>query len=590
MSFTYDNFLQIFPRASGWVARYGVAVLSTGVILVICLFLDRIISGSLPLTLFIIPVAVSALFGGVGPGLLATALSGLASEYFLTEPHFSLYSMDTADMERLTLFVIASVLLCWMIKTTHIARREVETRALEAEQRQSELEAQIVERERARAERERLISELETERSRLNAMTDALQEADRRKDDFLATLAHELRNPLAPISNAVQILTLRGDDPGVVSQTKEVMERQVHQMIRLVDDLMEVSRIGRGKISLHKSSINLAEVVTTAVETSRPLIEAHSHKLSITLPERPAIVVADASRLAQVLSNLLNNAAKYTKDGGRIDLNVEKENGEIVIRVKDNGIGIAREKLPSVFEMFAQIEGSKDLSQGGLGIGLTLARRLVEMHGGKIEARSSGLGKGSEFLVRLPAMAEQSSESVQLDAKDSFIQSSKNTRRVLIVDDNVDSAESMAVLLGLQGHEIRLAYDGPSALDTAREFQPDLVFLDLDLPVLSGFEVAKRLRLEPALKNLTLIAMTGYGQEEDRQRTLEAGFNLHLVKPIDFDRLDELLSLSPDQISQYDQDQSPPAYLRLSERQPDADSDYMDLRTGSHDVVANFQP
>jgi CheY-like chemotaxis protein len=249
-----------------------------------------------------------------------------------------------------------------------------------------------------------------------------------------------------------------------------------------------------------------------------------------------------------VLSNLLNNAAKYTKDGGRIDLIVERVNGEVVIRVRDNGIGIAPERLPSVFDMFAQIEGETNRSQGGLGIGLTLARRLVEMHGGRIEARSEGLGKGSDFLVRLTALAEPAAESEQDSAEDSSAPVTTGSKRVLIVDDNEDSAESMAILLRLQGHEVHLAFDGQSALEEARAFRPELMFLDLDLPKIDGYEVARRLRPEPAMKGVKLVAMTGYSQKEDRQRALEAGFNVHLVKPLDFDRLEELLSAPADQI------------------------------------------
>jgi PAS domain S-box-containing protein len=627
----------------------------------------------------------------LGPGLLATLLSGLASDYFLMRPNFSFFFLDTADLERLALFLTTSALLCWLIETTNIARQDVETRALEAEQRQSELEAQMTERERARAERERLIAELETERARLNAsveeekharealrinqerlnlaqmasqagsfewnfqtdaviwsketealfglapgrfggtyedwtrcvhpedlsraeqelrrwladgegtseyramwpdgsvrwiqargkvffdeagqplrwvginidvterkqmeqslrrQTEALREADRRKDEFLATLAHELRNPLAPISNAVGILAMRGDDPAVVAQTKEVMERQVHQMTRLVDDLLEVSRIGRGKISLQKAPVNLADVVGAAVETSRPLIEAHRHTLTVSLPERPARVEADGARLAQVLSNLLNNAAKYTEDCGRIDLIVEQVKGEAVIRVRDNGIGISLERLPGVFDMFEQIEGAADRSQGGLGIGLTLARRLVEMHGGKIEAHSAGLGKGSEFVTRLPALAEQAPESAPEPAEEPPAPSAIGSLRVLVVDDNVDSADSMAVLLRLYGHEVRLAHDGEKAMEEALSFRPDVMFLDLSLPKMDGYEVARRLRQEPAMRRMTLVAMTGYSQDEDRQRTLEAGFNLHLVKPVDFDMLRELLSSLPANQSQ----------------------------------------
>jgi PAS domain S-box-containing protein len=382
----------------------------------------------------------------------------------------------------------------------------------------------------------------------LRRKTESLQEADRRKDEFLATLAHELRNPLAPIRNNIQILAKRGDDPAVVAQASEAMNRQVQQMVRLVDDLLEVSRIGQGKISLQKAPVALPEVVTTAVETSRPLIEAHCHKLTVSLPERQVRVEADAARLAQVLANLLNNAAKYTKDGGRIDLIAERVNEEAVLRVRDNGIGIAPEMLPQVFEMFAQAECATDRSQGGLGIGLTLVRRLVEMHGGKIEAYSAGLGKGSEFLVRLPALTETLAEPTQKRAEDFPAKAANGSWRILIVEDNVDSAESMAILLRLDGYEVHIAHNGLVALEEAQTFQPDVTLLDLNLPEMDGYEVARRLRLEPALADMTLVAMTGYGQEEDRWRTQEAGFHFHFVKPVDLDRLQELLlSLSANQ-------------------------------------------
>jgi CheY-like chemotaxis protein len=253
-------------------------------------------------------------------------------------------------------------------------------------------------------------------------------------------------------------------------------------------------------------------------------------------------VEADAARLAQVLSNLLNNAAKYTEDGGRIELIAERVSEEAVLRVRDNGIGIAPEMLPRVFDMFMQVEGSTDRSQGGLGIGLTLVRRLVEMHGGKIEARSAGLGRGSEFLVRLQALTEPAFESVRKPPEDSSAQAPSGARRVLIVDDNADSAESMAVLLRFHGHEVRLAYNGQAALEEAHAFRPEVMFLDLDLPKVDGYEVARRLRREPAMRDMTMVAMTGYGQEEDRQRTQEAGFQSHMVKPVDFDKIEELLA------------------------------------------------
>jgi PAS domain S-box-containing protein len=928
MRLSYDKFLRTFPLAPGRTARYGVAVVSSVGVLLVCLLLEGSLGGRLPHALFMIPVMVSAWFGGLGPGLLAALLSGLASDYFLTKPHFPFFNFDMADRERLTLFLTISGLLAWLIETTRVARQRVWAGARGAEQRQIELEEQIVERWRAREERERLITErgrliaeLETERARLKAVvehipagvilaeapggrivmfnpqverilgrpmvlspdiesyrewlayevnerpvegresvlartlhgevvngkeilyhrgdgvkawirvggapirdadgkivggvdlitdideekrarealrinqerlnltqkaarlgsfewaietdeviwsegieaiyglppggfsggyeawakcvhpedrphaeqavrralvdgeyyaewrvvwpdgsvhwiqtrgkvffddagrpqrligvdidvterkraeeelreskqrlevaleaaklgschlnfraneltssaalkanfgrapedqftyedlieaihpddrdrvierigqtmqnregyqdeyrviwpdgslhwiaargrrvygadgqpsycdgvtldlterrqmeeslrrqTEALREADRRKDDFLATLAHELRNPLAPLRNAVQILALRGDDSAVVAQTNELMDRQIQQMVRLVDDLLEVSRIGQGKISLQKAPVDLAEVVATAVETSRPLIESHRHNLTVSLPDHPIRIEADTARLAQVLSNLLNNAAKYTEDGGRIELIAERVSEVAVLRVRDNGVGIAPEAMPQVFDMFMQVESLTDRSQGGLGIGLTIVRRLVEMHGGKIEARSAGLGKGSEFLVRLPALAEPAPESARELPEASSASSAKGSRRMLVVDDNVDSAESMALVLRLRGHEVRLSYDGQSALEEAQSFRPEVMFLDLDLPKMDGYEVARRLRLEPAMRDMTLVAMTGYGQEEDRQRTQEAGFQLHLVKPVDFNKVEVLLS------------------------------------------------
>ena len=388
----------------------------------------------------------------------------------------------------------------------------------------------------------------------LRYKTESLQTADRRKDEFLATLAHELRNPLAPIRNAVQILTKRGGDPAIVAQSCEVLDRQVRQIVRLMDDLLDVSRVGRGKITLQKAPIDVAQVVSAAVETSRPLIEARHHKLTISLPESPLLVEADSARMSQVISNLLDNAAKYTDDGGRIDLIAELVNGEMRLRVRDNGIGVAPEKLPHVFEMFAQVESATKRSQGGLGIGLTLARRLVEMHGGKIEAYSDGLGKGSEFVVRLPALTAPLAEPTQKTTEDLSTRAKNASLRVLIVDDNVDSAESLASLLQLDGHEIRIAHDGLAALEEARAFQPNIVFLDLNLPGMNGYGVARRLRLEPELRGMTLVAMTGYGQKEDRRRTQEAGFDHHFVKPVDPEMIYKLmLSLPTNQPHHNDQ-------------------------------------
>ncbi|HVR98064.1 MAG TPA: ATP-binding protein [Thermoanaerobaculia bacterium] len=381
----------------------------------------------------------------------------------------------------------------------------------------------------------------------LRLQTVALQEADRRKDEFLAILAHELRNPLAPIHNSLQILALRADDPAAVEKARELMERQVQQMIRMVDDLLEVSRIARGKVGLRKETVDLAGVVATAVETSRPGIETRRHELTVELPERPIYVDGDPARLAQVLTNLLNNAAKYTEVGGRIGLRIERngrEGTEAVLRVRDNGIGIAPEMLPRVFDMFAQAEGGMERAQGGLGIGLTLVRSLVEMHGGTVEAASDGLGKGSELVVRLPALPEEAAAAGQ-PSPEVPEAAAAASRRILVVDDNVDSAESLALLLQLYGHQARLAHDGVTGLEEARSFLPDVVLLDIGLPRLDGYSVARRLRQEPGLDHVTLIAMTGYGQEEDRRRSKDAGFDHHLVKPVDLDTLRGLLAAQP---------------------------------------------
>ncbi len=356
----------------------------------------------------------------------------------------------------------------------------------------------------------------------------ALREADRRKDDFLATLAHELRNPLAPLRNALQIMKL-SDNGGGAANVREMMERQLQQMVRLVDDLLDVSRITKGKIELRKERLALATVVQSAQEISRPLIETARHELTVNLPSEPLLVDGDLTRLAQVLSNLLNNAAKYTPEGGRIWLTVERDGSEAVMQVRDNGTGIPADMLPRIWEIFTQVDRTLERSQGGLGIGLSLVRRLVEMHGGSVDGFSEGVGRGSTFTVRLPlALVEpvrQQAEGQQAEAS--------GRRRILVVDDNVDSAKTLAMLLQLTGNEVRTAHDGPSALEVAAAYVPDVVLLDIGLPGMSGLDVARRMREMPRLRDTMLIAQTGWGQQEDRRRSEEAGFDAHLVKPVD---------------------------------------------------------
>lgn len=356
-----------------------------------------------------------------------------------------------------------------------------------------------------------------------------LEQAARRKDEFLAMLGHELRNPLAPIGMAVEIIRRLPPDKGRTASALDVIARQVALLTRLVDDLLDVSRITRGKITLLMAPMDLSIVVAQAVETSRPLIDGQGHQLTIRVPTDPVRVRGDAARLSQVISNLLNNAARYTPNGGRIKLTVDLEDSQAIVTVSDNGIGLTADMIERVFDLFAQLE-SRDRAHGGLGIGLTLVKRLVEQHGGKIEARSAGRGRGSEFIVRLPAL------EVQLEPADLATHSptkSSIRRRILVVDDNVDAAETLSQVLKLQEHEVCVAYDGKSALQMAAAMQPEVVFLDLELPHINGIEIARRLRNAESIRPLVLVATTGYGQEADRQRTAEAGFDHHLVKPID---------------------------------------------------------
>jgi signal transduction histidine kinase/ActR/RegA family two-component response regulator len=377
----------------------------------------------------------------------------------------------------------------------------------------------------------------------LTQAEEALREADRKKDEFLAVLAHELRNPLAPISNAVQILGLASDDGVAVARARQMMERQIPHLVRLVDDLLDVSRITRGKIELRREQVELATVIERAVEASRPLIAAAGHDLVVAVPDERIILDADPTRLAQVIANLLNNAAKYTKARGTIRLTAEHEGAEAVIRVRDNGIGIPAEMLSRVFEMFVQVDSSLDRAHGGLGIGLTLVKQLVELHGGSVVASSEGVGRGSEFVVRLPVAPRTMTESVSCRPE---AQPRLTPRRVLVVDDNRDSAESLAELLRLAGHEVQTASDGAAALEMVGVYSPEVVLLDLGMPGMSGYEVARRLREHEVSRDAVLVALTGWGQAEDRRLTKETGFDYHLTKPADLAELERVFaSLHP---------------------------------------------
>ena len=368
-----------------------------------------------------------------------------------------------------------------------------------------------------------------------------IQEEDRRKDEFLAMLAHELRNPLAPISNAVHILQVSDKDPAKREWATEVIGRQLKQLVRLVDDLLDVSRITRGKIDLKVEAIDAAKVVAAAVETSRPFVEASEHTLKVLLPPKPLALKGDFARVAQILANLINNAAKYTDKGGRISLTAAREGADVIFRVRDTGMGIPQNLLSHIFEPFTQIDRTLDRSQGGLGIGLTLVRRLVEMQGGRVFAYSDGPNQGSEFTVCLPAA---DSTPRAKDATDVSIRSSALPLdlRVLIVDDNRDVAESTAALLRLEGCEVHLAHDGEEALRVVHRLHPAAILLDIGLPKMNGFEVAERIRSEPGLRDTLIVGVSGYGQEEHRLRSKQAGFDHHVVKPIEPSVLTGLLA------------------------------------------------
>ncbi len=375
----------------------------------------------------------------------------------------------------------------------------------------------------------------EDELLRLNA---ELADAARRKDEFLATLAHELRNPLAPITNALEVLRLKNPSDPDMRWTRDVIDRQVRQMTRLVDDLLDVARITRGRIELRRERIDAAALVHGAVEAAKPLIAAAGHRLTVDLPPEPLWLDADPTRLTQVLLNLLNNAAKYTPAGGRLSVQVHREGDEAVLAVSDSGIGLAPEHQQSVFEMFSQVVPALERSQGGLGIGLALARGLVELHGGSIAARSAGTGMGSTFIVRLPLAAPVGAEA---GGPDRAAQAQAPSLRVLVVDDNRDAADSLAMILQINGHEVTVAHDGPGALALAEEFHPHLGLLDIGMPGMNGYELARRLRAMPHGQHMVLAALTGWGQQEDKRRAIEAGFDHHLTKPVDPAHLDAVL-------------------------------------------------
>jgi PAS domain S-box-containing protein len=373
----------------------------------------------------------------------------------------------------------------------------------------------------------------------------ALREADVRKDAFLALLAHELRNPLAPILNGMHILRLAGDDTKAVAQASGMMERQLGLLVRIVDDLLDVSRISQDKLELRRSRVLLEDVISSAVETARPALEAAGHELILSCPSQPLHIDADLTRLAQVLSNLLNNSAKYTPPGGKVWLTAEARRSDLVISVRDNGIGIPKESLPRIFDMFSQVGRRIDRTTGGLGIGLALVKGLVEMHGGTVRAESEGSGQGSTFTLRLPVLVRTEDEGLP-ELPESEVAGGHARRRILVVDDNRDSAHSLSILLKVLGNDVQTAYDGVEAVEAAARFKPQVVLMDIGMPRANGYEATERIRAQPWGRDMVILAVTGWGQPGDKARSLAAGCDAHMVKPIQVSDLERvLLELPP---------------------------------------------
>ncbi len=451
---------------------------------------------------------------------------------------------EPAALRTYAAMQIASLLIAPIIKAGRLVALLVmaDTHPREWSTADASLLAQVAERTFFAVESAHAAALLSESRDELQRVNAELSAADRRKDEFLALLAHELRNPLAPIRNATEYLRLKAPPDAELQNAREIIERQVKHLVRLVDDLLDVSRISSGKISLRKDRVSLASLVNNAVEASRPLIELENHRLAVTLPAESIYLDADLTRLAQVLQNLLNNAAKYTPPGGRIGLHGEFDGGILTLRVTDTGIGIPDQMLPLVFGLFTQVGRSIEWQTGGLGIGLTLVQRLVELHGGTVEAHSNGPDQGSEFIVRLPAYVHVAESFVPPRQ----LESTRAPRlRILVVDDNVDAADTLAELLRTSGHDVHTVYDGIAALTAVHSHRADVVLLDIGMPKLNGYDTARQIRANDPESDVLLVAVTGWGQDEDRRRSHESGFNHHLLKPVDLALLERILMSAP---------------------------------------------
>jgi signal transduction histidine kinase/CheY-like chemotaxis protein len=496
---------------AAWPA-YGIAVVVAGIALALRWRFGPILHNHLPLLTMYAAVAFAAWYGGYGPGLLVTAL-GFTAAYFLGLKSEGTGPITSGADAVPDLIVYAAG--CLLLTGLGAGLRRALDRATD---RQRRLEQEILERRRAE---------------------EKLREADRRKDEFLAILAHELRNPLHPIRTATAFLREAALPAPELREAGDVIDRQVRQLAGLLDDLLDVARITQGKLQLRLDTVELTAIVARALETARPLVEGRRHELTVTRPLAPVYVRGDETRLEQVFFNLLDNAAKYTPDDGRLFVIVEPQDTYVNVTVRDEGIGIAPEFLPHVFEMFSRAGDALERSSGGLGIGLALVRRFVELHGGSVDARSSGIGSGSEFAVRLPIV---SAPPVRQDHDGAPERTPAPKYRVLVVDDNADGADTMKAMLEFLGNEVRVAYDGIEAIDKAASFLPDVLLLDIGLPKLNGYEVAQRIRSQSWGARAVLIAVSGWGQEEDKARARAAGFDHHLTKPVDLEELIDLFA------------------------------------------------
>jgi signal transduction histidine kinase/ActR/RegA family two-component response regulator len=504
----------LFERRSvGWA--YLIAVLGTGLVLATFASTSGVMRTPIATFVFLLAVLAAGVAGGWKPGFLTTGLCSVGVIFFLLPPYYTFRVSKLTDVARLLAYIVAGLAISLLCESLKRAWARIE-------ERQNRLVEEIAERRKA---------------------VEQLREADRRKDEFLATLAHELRNPLAPLSNAVQLWSLLENNAAEMAGLRLMMKRQLDQMTRLIDDLLDVSRINRGKISLRTTQVDLSTVVSEAIDSLKSLTELGGHRLSLTSPSERLSVQGDAIRLSQVFGNVLHNAIKFTPAGGLIAVNVERVGHDAVVTIRDTGCGIPEPMLARIFEMFQQVDQSLGRAHGGLGIGLTLVKRLVELHGGMIQAHSDGPGQGSEFAITLPALnaAGDRSDNPQT-AGESPSRSKLPRQRILVVDDVQESAETLALLLRAIGQDVSTVHDGRSALAWAVEHKPDLIFLDIAMPGMDGYEVARRIRGTAGLEELVLVALTGYGQEDDRRRASEAGFNYHLTKPTSVEALSDVLS------------------------------------------------